>query len=551
MALNAIHPKYEIRLRDWRMMRDFYDGERKVKEKGEEYLPATKSMKLDGMGFTAARMNGAQPRHLGYKNIGQEAYDAYRLRAVFPDYVKDAVETYIGIMHQKPPTIELPPQLEPMRDKATTLGESLELLLRRINEEQLTTGRVGLLLDLPVLPQPDQPTPYIAMYVAESIRNWDDGYTEKRESKLNMVVLDESGFYRESHFEWTITVRFRVLWLGNWMNETQDNTPPTEGVYWAGVYDTKGGSGAVPEFVQEDMTAPVIRGQTLNEIPFVFINSKDIVPEPDNPPLLGLAYQTGAIYRGEADYRQNLFMQGQDTLVIVGDRKKSDVEINSVDNEPLRTGAGSRIDLDLGGSAEYIGVHSEGLAEQRTAIASDRSRAEQKSGILLNNTNNASNQESGEALQTRVGAQTASLTQIAKAGAAGLESILKICARWMGADDSKVKVVPNLEFSDFLMTGQNLVQLMTARSLGAPISLESIHGLMANQGLTQMDYLTEKATLDTEQDEAAQRLAGTGAGGNPDPNAPPGQQVPPGQQPKPGDPPAPKQPSQQPAPAQK
>src|SRR5687768_7877571 len=158
MALESVHPRYAEMLPAWEEMRDLYRGERYVKSKGEKYLPATKSMKLDGMGHASD----------GTLRLGQEVYDAYRLRAVLPDYVRDAVETYIGMLHNKPPTIELPAAMEPLRESATMFAESLEVLLRRINEEQLVTGRLGLLLDLPKDPDPTAPLPYIALYVAEA-----------------------------------------------------------------------------------------------------------------------------------------------------------------------------------------------------------------------------------------------------------------------------------------------------------------------------------------------------------------------------------------------
>ena len=95
MALKSVHPLYAARQPEWVEMRDLYAGETRVKDKGEEYLPATKGMKLDGM----------RPTQIGY-----EAYQSYLKRTVFPDYVRDAVEAYIGFMHQKAPTIELPEQ---------------------------------------------------------------------------------------------------------------------------------------------------------------------------------------------------------------------------------------------------------------------------------------------------------------------------------------------------------------------------------------------------------------------------------------------------------
>lgn len=507
MALDSVHPKYQDMRPDWDKMRDVYKGERHVKDKGKEYLPPTKGMLLDGYG-TGILTNGV--------NLGQEAYDAYKLRAVLPDYVKDAVDVFIGLLHSQPATIELPDVMEPLRERITMQGESIELLLRRMNEEQLVTGRLGLLLDLPKNPDPAKPMPYIALYITEAIRNWDDGEIEEGEAQVNMVVLDESG-YRRNEFEWTAVTKYRVLQLGALQ---EPGTTAASLRYSVGVFEVEGGG--TPTYVESDLIEPTLRGQVLDVIPFVFVNTKDIVATPDDPPLLGLANACLTIYRGEADYRQNLFLQGQDTLVVKGDIKRASDpnELAATDTGPIRTGTGAMIHLEGGADsdAKYIGVNSKGLPEQRTALENDRRRAEAKSSALSSDTGSTNSAESGAALKTRVGARTASLNQIAKTGAAALETLLKIAAKWMGADPEKVKVTPNLEFADFQMTGQNLAQIMAAKAAGAPLSNESIHELMAEGGLTKLDYPAEKELLDAEA--AATPPAGTTAGGNPDPNNP-------------------------------
>lgn len=484
MALDSVHPKYSEFHSDWTTMRDLYKGERVVKSKGEIYLPPTKGMRIDGM-------DKGKP--------GYEAYEAYKTRAVFHDYVKEGVEAYIGLMHQKPPTIELPAVMEPLRENATSSGESLELLLRRINEEQLVTGRLGLLLDLPVNPDPTNPLPYIAMYVAESIRNWDDGELEEGKLNLNLVILDESGFRRADDFEWKSASKYRVLVLGDVAaNEPLGDSSPVIR-YSVGVFEQDGPQGL--NFSQQAMTVPLLRGQALEKIPFCFVNTKDIVSSPDEPPLLGLGRLSLAIYRGEADYRQNLFMQGQDTLVVIGGMRKTDLP---GEEGPIRTGAGSMLEVEAGGDAKYIGVESQGLAEQRSALENDRKRADTKSGQLINATGTQA--ESGAALQIRIGAQTATLNQIANTGAAALEHILRICAEWMGANPDEVKVSPNLEFADFEMSGKDLVDFMTARAMGAPLSKESIHALLVDRGVTKLDF-------QTEMDKISEEDGGSGAGG--------------------------------------
>ncbi len=453
--IKEVHPEYAQFVPDWVIMRDLYDGERAVKDKGEDYLPATQSMRLDGM------LKG-QP--------GRDAYDAYKLRAVFHEYVKEAVESAIGKMHAKPANIELPPQLEGLMDKATPAGESLQLLLRRINEEQLVTGRAGLLLDLPETPDPANPLPFIALYAAEAVRNW-DGL-----EALEFVILDESGFVRDG-YQWTHEERYRFLSLSQ-------NEDGTSGPYAAVLMDAGG--------AEIENTVPEIRGKKLETIPFVFVNAKDIVSNCDEPPIIGLGRLSLAVYRSEADYRWSLFLQGSDTLVTIGA-----TQTLAGENKPVRVGPGGRIDVDMGGDAKYIGVSSDGLPEQRMALEYDRAAAEARAGMLANASAGA-NTESGVALSIRVAAQTASLTQIALAGAAALERILKMAAEWMGASPDAVVVTPNLEFAAVGMSGQDLLQYAQAKAIGAPISNQSLHALAFERGLTSMTFEQEMDAIEAE-----------------------------------------------------
>lgn len=465
MALNSKHPQYAEFEEDWRTCRDCYRGERVVKSKGQVYLPPTSGMVADGM--------------LNANQIGYKAYQAYVARAVFPDFVSLAVEHFIGMMHSRPPAIELPKALEPLLLSADANGNPMEHLLRRLNEQQLVTGRVGIMLDLPRIPDPANPLPYIAMYRAEAMINWDDGSKDQLDKPvLNLVVLDESEFKRGADFDWEHKEQYRVLVLG----DPLQNEPT--GVYRQGLFTDDG----TLTFNEAALMEPSIRGRTLDKVPFVFINTKDTVSAPDDPPLLGLARTCLAIYRGEADYRQNLFMQGQDTLVRIGFMD---------DSSEQRTGAGAIIDVPQGGDAKYIGVSADGLGEQRQAVENDRAEAAQVAGRLATAKSKAI--ESGDALQTRVAAAVASLTSIALSSAMGLERLLKTAAEWVGANPDEVKVTPNLEFADSAFDTKNLVELMTAKTMGAPISRKSIHELMQDRGFTQMDLETEVGEIEAEE----------------------------------------------------
>lgn len=469
MALDSKHPKYAEMIAAWIKMRHCYSGEDAVKMAGQIYLAPTPGQNLDGM-------------ELG--GYGRANYDAYKMRAVYPAYVGEAVKAMIGVMHHKPPVIEVPNVMKPLLERATLQGESAPLLLRRINEQQLITGRIGLMLDL-ASNDGAAALPYIATYDAEHILNWDDGSRDALPLQtLNLVVLNETESEMSADFEWQTVEKFRVLVLGD------PATNEAAGIYRQGLFRDK------TAFNVSELLEPSIRGKVLSQLPFVFVNSTDLLPEPINPPLLQLANLCLTIYRGEADYRQNLFLQSQDTFVTVGAVQSSD------DKAPVwRLGAGGAVNLPIGGDARFEGVTSDGLPEQRQSLENDRQRASSMGAQLLDTTSRS--KESGEALKVRVAAQTATLNQVALAGAEGLQSILRIAAEWIGADPNAVIVKPNLDFADGGMTPADFLALANAKQAGLPLSDESLHQRLVADEYTNLEFAAEMRLLDAEAQKRA------------------------------------------------
>jgi hypothetical protein len=453
----------------WQKLRDCYKGEAWIKAvdtgdstKARCYLPATPGQLIDGM----------LTHQDGYKN-----YLAYKKRARFPNYVKRAVEQMVGAMHSQAAVIELPPAMEPLRTLASTSGESLSLLLRRINAEQLTVGRVGLMSDMPK-GKTLESMPAIALYSAETITNWNDGQRGNPViQSLNLVVLNETEKVMNANFEWVEVIKYRVLVIGD------VTAAEPMGVYRQGVFLDANG------FDENGLMEPKLRGKTLNKIPFVFINATDLVPCPQMPPMDELADLCLTIYRGEADYRQGLFAQSQDTLVVPG----GDPETT------YRIGYGATIcpPLDAANPTEFIGTNSAGLPEQRQALENDRNEAKEIAGQMLDTSSRQ--KESGEALKVRVAAQTVTLKQIALTGGEGLQSMLRIIAEWMGADPAKVNVFPNTEFVEAGMTPAEFLDLQSAREKGLPLSDESVHDLLVENEFTDKKFVAEMAKVMEEK----------------------------------------------------
>lgn len=461
--LTQYHPSYIDHAADWKQMRDTYKGEKRIKSQTTTYLPATSGHIQDGY-------NGDNTNSMGHA-----AYSAYLLRARYSNFVREAVQMAVGMMHNQPPKIELP---EAMKDIRSSKGEKLEDLLRRINAEQLLVGRVGIMADLPLElgDGPDQPI--LALYGAERIINWDTGNTDLTMDSLNMVVLDETTHIRKDNFMWDLISQHRVLIIG----KPDENSP--NGTYQQGLFRDN-------SFVKTGLMRPNWRGRELNKIPFVIVNSVDVTSEPDDPVLLDLSNLCLTLFRQDADYRQNLFMQGQDTFVTIGGSFEAD--------DKVRTGAGARIDLPLGADAKYVGVESNGLSEQREAISTLESRAGTMGAQTLDSTSRE--RESGESLRIRVASRTADLNQIADAGAMALEDILKTCAEWMGENPDEVSVIPNKEFGAIPLTGQTMVEMATARSLGFPISAKSLHTLARKRKITDLTFEEEQTAAKLEEIE--------------------------------------------------
>jgi hypothetical protein len=476
MALPDLHPEYVNRLSEWMQLSDTYEGERAVKSKRLDYLPATEGMVQDGM---------TTPTAPGWRD-----YDAYLMRAYFHDVVKDAVKAMVGIMHNKPAVIKLPTRLAGMMDKATIQGEGLQLLLRRINVAQLLFGRCGLLADAPQGVDVDKALPYISFYDPIRIINWDAGRLNEGRNQLELVVLDESGYRREG-FTWKTEKKYRVLTRGGPESLESGWERPPEGSPFAvcvKVNDT-----SMP--ILEDFIYPSIGGKTLDDIPFVFVGANDLVPEPEVSPLLGLSNLSLVIYRAEADYRQTLYLQGQSTLVIVGGA------VDEAAPDALRVGNKGVIDLRIGGDAKYIGPTGGGLGEMRQALKADQDEA-QALGVAFLDVGQARG-ESGEALRIRVAARTTTISSVAQCGGQGLEQILRFCAEWVGEDPDEVVVAPTTDFADQTVAGAALLAFMQAKQLGLPLSLRSMHRMMQMNDMTEMDFEQEN---DQIEEEAASML---------------------------------------------
>lgn len=311
---------------------------------------------------------------------------------------------------------------------------------------------------------------YAAVYDAETIVNWDsDPYIgPDGQRRVTLVVLNEARYERQPGDEWEVVQYYRKLEL------TED------GFYEQSTYRDEN---------ELTRVRPLIADKPLGRIPFYFLNAKHVLPETDPPPLEGLASLCLAIYRGEADLRQLLHMSAQDTLVVPG----GDPETK------YRTGAGAVITPPVDSKVHYASVSTSGLSEMRHVLEADKKLAAVRGAQLIDTTSRQ--RESGDALRIRVAAQTATLHQIALASAEAIKELLKEAARWMGVNESEVEqieVLPNVDFTAETVTGKDMLDMVTAKVAGFPISLETMWDYARRGGVGDRTFAEEQELIDVE-----------------------------------------------------
>jgi hypothetical protein len=422
MSINTRHPSITADVQaEWRLMRDAMSGESAIKRAGEVYLP------MPG-GFKA--MGG---------NAGVDAYEAYKARAQFPEITSPSVSAMIGIAHTQQAQIDLPSGMEYLLEAATPDGLTLDQLHRKITRELLVMGRYGVLADAPE----GGGSPYLVGYTAESIINWDDDF----------FVLDECGMVRNG-YTWERVEKYRVLAM-------------VEGR----LVHTVSEAGA-------EVAKPVIGagGKAISRVPFAVASSGDLTPAIVPPPLIGVARPAKAIYQLSADYRWQLFMSGQETLVAINGTAPTAVGAGVVHSMMGAEG----ITPDL----KYVSPTCNGIEAHKAAILECRNEAIAAGARLFDQAQ--SKQESGDARSLRYASETATLMSVVLSSCGLLERSLRNVAMLLGQDETAVVVTPPAELMKEVMTPAEAAALMGVWQ-GGGISYDTFYENIQRGGIASAE----------------------------------------------------------------
>ena len=229
----------------------------------------------------------------------------------------------------------------------------MEDLIVRMLRRVMLYGRMGLLTEIDGTP----PNIYLVDYEPTQVINWAPEETGGNRGTVRLVVLREDHLQlrdQDQSYNWDTVERYRVLRLDEL------------GAYSAQIYNAD---------EVEPVEVPNFMGKTLQKIPFTLIGSVDTTPEIDPIPMLPLCQVALTIFRTEADYRQTLYISGQETLVVSGTVVSGGLGDSDDDNK-VQIGSGALINLpNPDAKAYFIGAESQGIPELRKAIEADVKKA--------------------------------------------------------------------------------------------------------------------------------------------------------------------------------
>lgn len=281
MAVDEMHPLYQRRYGQWRLMRDCIEGEDAIKARGTIYLPMN---------------SGSTP----------EQYQAYMRRARFVNYTRRTLQGLHGLIFRRSPVVELPNnlQLQEIVSNIDKRGTTLEQFASDTVFDAMITGFGGILIDLPrtsgfvskIEAEANGVRPYIRYYPAESVINWKTGVVHGYEQLTLVVLKEEVDSVGSDIFEHNTVTQYRVLSLDG-------------DAYVQYLYDSSGNV--------IDKMPVVINGEAQQSIPFYFLP----YGEPDTPMLYDLAVCNIGHYQKSADYENGVHLTTIPTGYVTGHRQ--------------------------------------------------------------------------------------------------------------------------------------------------------------------------------------------------------------------------------------
>lgn len=397
----------------------------------DEYQPAVKRT----MDACEGDVRCYVPKLSGQSN---QQYEAYVNRASYFNVVERTLAALIGALTRKEYTIEYVVNDDPIFYG----GVGTDEFIKQSYADLFLTGRVGLLVDYDDV----NAAPYITAYKGCNITNWSDNY----------YIIAETYFAPnpKDPYEQLLLTRYREL------------TFDANGFYIVRIWEKKktaaGNYGIKDQYEIVDVREPTIRGQRLNYIPFVVVNSTGVGCECINkPPLLTLADINIDHFRVNVDISHGAHFIALPTPYIAGDLAN--------DQQTVRIGTDEFIQLAQGGTVGYMEFTGAGMNFLMTLAAKKEEQMYSLGSRMLQYKKGV---ETSDSLQIRLGAEGAALIGVATSLEEGLCQALYFYNLWMGMD-VQPEVELNKDVSPTVMDPAQITTLLTLFQKGV-ISLDTL-----------------------------------------------------------------------------
>lgn len=445
MAIDTEHPEYTRHKIQWRKLRDCVAGQEAIHEAGDKYLP-----KLSGQ--------------------DDKEYKAYKNRTPFYGATSRTVDGLSGMVFRKEPQVVVPEGMQEMIEDVTLGGLSLSGFAEQLIDDDIVTGRAGILVDHPALQEgvtvaqaeASNVRPFLNHYSAESIFNW------KVEGRNNAQVLVQVRLWEyveeqgESEFDIEEVKQIRILDLD------EDNH------YRQRVFrENKNASADGEKWVQygEDVY-PQMKGQYMNMIPFFFVGVKNGSPKTEKPPLIDLANVNLSHYVSTADLEHGAHFTGLPTAVVTGHTEETGEGAEAVE---YRIGsANAWVFPDPETKVQYLEFQGQGLStlenridkkEQQMAYLGARMLAPERKGV-----------EAAETAHIHRSGETSVLSSLAQSAGESIEKALRFMAEW-GGFTGEVSFKLNNDFLAIPMSAQQLTALFSVYQGGGMAFADLLHNL--------------------------------------------------------------------------
>lgn len=453
MPVSSNHPSYDAANEKWRTVRDCVAGQTAVKKAKTRYLP-------------------------DFVPKDEERYKAYVKRARFLNVTGRTKNSLVGAVFREPPQSDIPTQLDYLNENADGAGQSLEQIAKRIVDDELITGRYGILVDYPQVEEgltQEQVTAldlkaYFAAYKAESIINWKTTVVNGK-LVLSLVVLKEMASEMVDEFTDKEVAQFRVLSL-------------VGGFYHVTIYDEHGKIKSGP------FTPTNSAGARWDHIPFVIIGATDNKPDIDESPLYDLAETNISHYQVSADHMENLHIHGQITLGVSSSLSYEQFK----EANPTGIMVGARAGHFLGEGGQFTTAtapESSSLSKaledlKQDMIAIGGRIIQPKSGV-----------QTAEAARIDASSEHSVLETIVGNVSEGIEQAIEYVAEFMGADAASVEFKLNTQFFDVQPDPQMMMALMGLRDAG-DLGTTDVRNYLRDTGVIKADRTDEEIDLEAD-----------------------------------------------------